>query len=114
MGPLLHPIIILHNVPYEDLKAVISFIYKGQCMVSKQQIPSLLSVAKLLKIQGLCDMKVFLWLNQQIKVNRIFLARREHIEQRNRENQERTNQIGKWTWNKYNGILFGKYSGKRR
>lgn len=58
MGPIIHPVIILHNVQFEDLKAVISFIYKGQCLVTKQQIPSLLSVAKLLKIQGLCDMKV--------------------------------------------------------
>lgn len=63
MGPIIHPVIILHNVPYDDLKAIISFIYKGQCLVTKQQIPSLLSCAKLLKIQGLCDIKVSTYSN---------------------------------------------------
>lgn len=53
-----HPVIVLHNVTIEDLKAILAFIYKGQCVVSKDHLPSLLSVAKLLKIQGLCDMKV--------------------------------------------------------
>lgn len=63
MGPIIHPVIILHNVPFDDLKAIISFIYKGQCLVTKHQIPSLLSAAKLLKIQGLCDIKVSVQLN---------------------------------------------------
>lgn len=60
MEPLQHPVIVLHNTSLEDLKAVLSFIYRGHCLVSKDQLPSLLSVAKLLKIQGLCDMKVSL------------------------------------------------------
>lgn len=43
---------------FEEVKAILSFMYRGQCVVSQDQLPSLLSVAKLLKIQGLCDMKV--------------------------------------------------------
>ncbi|CAG9773934.1 unnamed protein product [Ceutorhynchus assimilis] len=37
---------------------MLAFMYRGQCVVSKDQLPNLLSIAKLLKIQGLCDMKV--------------------------------------------------------
>ncbi|RZC27660.1 longitudinals lacking protein, isoforms H/M/V [Asbolus verrucosus] len=58
MGDTQHPVIVLHNVAFTDLKAVLAFIYRGQCIVSKEQLPSLLSLARLLKIQGLCDMKV--------------------------------------------------------
>lgn len=58
MEPLQHPVIVLHNTSLEDIKAVLSFVYRGHCLVSKEQLPSLLSVAKLLKIQGLCDMNV--------------------------------------------------------
>ncbi|XP_050512389.1 protein tramtrack, beta isoform-like [Diabrotica virgifera virgifera] len=53
-----HPVVILHNVSFEEVKAILSFMYRGQCVVSQDQLPSLLSVAKLLKVQGLCDMKV--------------------------------------------------------
>ncbi|KAL3274228.1 hypothetical protein HHI36_015639 [Cryptolaemus montrouzieri] len=58
MDNVQNPIIVLHNVNMNDIRAVLQFIYKGQCVVSREQLPSLLSVAKLLKIQGLCDMKV--------------------------------------------------------
>ncbi|XP_044252746.1 protein bric-a-brac 1-like [Tribolium madens] len=58
MGDTQHPVIVLHNVSMSDIKAVLAFIYRGQCVVSKEQLPGLLSLAKLLKIQGLCDMKV--------------------------------------------------------
>lgn len=58
MGALQHPVIILHNTSYDDLRCLISFIYRGQCLITKNQLPSLLSLAKLLQIQGLCDMKV--------------------------------------------------------
>ncbi|KAH0820065.1 hypothetical protein GEV33_002727 [Tenebrio molitor] len=58
MGDTQHPVIVLHNVSLNDMKAVLAFIYRGQCVVSKEQLPGLLSLARLLKIQGLCDMKV--------------------------------------------------------
>lgn len=58
MDSVQNPVIVLHNVSADDIKAVLQFIYKGQCVVTREQLPSLLSVAKLLKIQGLCDMKV--------------------------------------------------------
>ncbi|XP_025836206.1 zinc finger and BTB domain-containing protein 14-like isoform X2 [Agrilus planipennis] len=52
------PIVVLHNIRYDDLKAIISYIYYGQCLVTSAQIPRLLSVAEFLKIQGLSDLKV--------------------------------------------------------
>ncbi|XP_045476189.1 zinc finger protein 131-like [Harmonia axyridis] len=58
MDSVQNPVIVLHNVSADDIKAVLQFIYKGQCVVTREQLPSLLSVAKLLKIQGLCDMNV--------------------------------------------------------
>ncbi|XP_044759418.1 zinc finger and BTB domain-containing protein 7C-like [Coccinella septempunctata] len=58
MDSVQNPVIVLHNVSADDIRAVLQFIYKGQCVVTREQLPSLLSVAKLLKIQGLCDMKV--------------------------------------------------------
>lgn len=61
MGYLQHPLIILHNTSYEDLRCLMSFIYKGHCFVTKKQLPSLIALAKLLQIQGLCDMKVYLF-----------------------------------------------------
>lgn len=53
-----HPVVVLHNASIEDVRAMLAFMYRGQCVVSEDQLPNLLSVAKLLKIQGLCDMKV--------------------------------------------------------
>lgn len=58
MGPLQHPVIILQDTDYNDLTAIISFIYRGQCLVSEKQLPSVLAAAKLLQIRGLCDLKV--------------------------------------------------------
>lgn len=58
IGSLQHPVIILHNTSHSDLKSIISFIYRGQCLVTRNQLPGLLSLAKLLQIQGLCDMKL--------------------------------------------------------
>lgn len=58
MGPLQHPVIILQDTDYNDLNAIISFMYRGQCLVSEKQLPSVLAAAKLLQIRGLCDLKV--------------------------------------------------------
>ncbi|XP_019761033.2 protein bric-a-brac 2 isoform X1 [Dendroctonus ponderosae] len=52
-----HPVVVLHNASMEDVRAMLAFMYRGQCVVSEDQLPNLLSIAKLLKIQGLCDMK---------------------------------------------------------
>ncbi|KAI4457160.1 btb domain transcription factor [Holotrichia oblita] len=58
IGPLESSIIVLHDVNSEDIEAILSYIYRGQCLVTKQQIPRLVHLSRALKIQGLCNMKV--------------------------------------------------------
>lgn len=58
VGPLESSIIVLHDVIPEDVEAILSYIYRGQCLVSKVQISRLVHLAKALKIQGLCNMKL--------------------------------------------------------
>ncbi|XP_045472832.1 protein abrupt-like [Harmonia axyridis] len=52
-NPCPHPIVILKDVIYTDLIAVINFMYHGEVMVSEEQLPSFLSTAKLLQVSGL-------------------------------------------------------------
>ncbi|XP_044751606.1 protein abrupt-like [Coccinella septempunctata] len=52
-NPCPHPIVILKDVVYTDLIAVINFMYHGEVMVSEEQLPSFLSTAKLLQVSGL-------------------------------------------------------------
>ncbi|KAK9739366.1 BTB/POZ domain [Popillia japonica] len=58
IGPLESSIIVLHDVNPEDIEAILSYIYRGQCLVTKQQIPRLVHLSRALKIQGLCNMKI--------------------------------------------------------
>ncbi|KAK9869481.1 hypothetical protein WA026_003236 [Henosepilachna vigintioctopunctata] len=52
-NPCPHPIVILKDVTYTDLIAVINFMYHGEVMVSEEQLPSFLNTAKLLQVSGL-------------------------------------------------------------
>src|SRR5207237_2526437 len=54
-NPCKHPIVILKDVKWEELKAVVEFMYKGEINVSQEQLGPLLKVAELLKIRGLAD-----------------------------------------------------------
>lgn len=54
-NPCQHPIIIMRDTKYCDLKAAIDFMYRGEINVSQEQIPALLKVAEILKIRGLAD-----------------------------------------------------------
>ncbi|KAK4874715.1 hypothetical protein RN001_014075 [Aquatica leii] len=88
MGALQHPVIILHNTNYEELKSLITFIYRGQCLITKKQLPGLLSLAKMLQIQGLCDMKVpFELLNKDVLTKQMH-SRDEKIKIRNIVDEE--------------------------
>ena len=53
--PCSHPIIILQGVEYDDLKAVVEFMYRGEINICQDQLGSLLRVAESLKIRGLAD-----------------------------------------------------------
>lgn len=53
--PCDHPIVILKDVQWSDLKSILSFMYKGEIHVSQDQIGPLLKLAELLKIRGLSE-----------------------------------------------------------
>ncbi|KAK2709822.1 zinc finger and BTB domain-containing protein 14-like isoform X2 [Artemia franciscana] len=48
-----HPIIILNDVNFHDLKALVKFMYTGELTVPQAQISSLIKVAEILKVKGL-------------------------------------------------------------
>lgn len=54
-NPCKHPIVILKDIRYIDLKALVEFMYKGEVNVSQEQLPALLKTAEALKIKGLAE-----------------------------------------------------------
>lgn len=54
-NPCQHPIIIMRDVRWQELKAIMEFMYKGEINVSQDQINPLLKVAEMLKIRGLAE-----------------------------------------------------------
>lgn len=54
-NPCQHPIVILKDIKWTELKAAVEFMYKGEINVSQDQIGPLLKVAETLKIRGLAD-----------------------------------------------------------
>ncbi|CAH0383806.1 unnamed protein product [Bemisia tabaci] len=54
-NPCQHPIVILKDISYSDLKSVVEFMYKGEINVAQEQIGPLLRVAETLKIRGLAE-----------------------------------------------------------
>ncbi|RWS25596.1 Protein bric-a-brac-like protein [Leptotrombidium deliense] len=54
-NPLHYPVIIIKDMPFCDLKAIIEYIYRGEVNVPHEQLPSVLKSAELLKVKGLLD-----------------------------------------------------------
>lgn len=54
-NPCTHPIVILKDISWDELKAVVEFMYRGEINVSQEQLAPLLKVAEMLKIRGLAD-----------------------------------------------------------
>ncbi|XP_015174350.1 PREDICTED: protein bric-a-brac 2-like isoform X2 [Polistes dominula] len=54
-NPCQHPIVIMKDIKWPELKAAVEFMYKGEINVSQEQIGPLLKVAENLKIRGLAD-----------------------------------------------------------
>ena len=55
-NPCKHPIVILKDVQYNDLKTMVDFMYYGEVNVSTEQLPQILKTAEMLKIKGLAEM----------------------------------------------------------
>lgn len=55
-NPCQHPIVILKDVQYNDLKTIVDFMYYGEVNVSTEQLPQILKTAETLKIKGLAEL----------------------------------------------------------
>uniref|UniRef100_A0A2R5LEC4 BTB domain-containing protein n=1 Tax=Ornithodoros turicata TaxID=34597 RepID=A0A2R5LEC4_9ACAR len=54
-NPCKHPIVILKDTRYMDLKAIVEFMYRGEVNVSQDQLSALLKTAETLKVKGLAE-----------------------------------------------------------
>lgn len=54
-NPCQHPIIILRDVAYVDMSALLSFVYQGEVYVSQDRLTTFLRTAELLHIKGLTE-----------------------------------------------------------
>nr|XP_021189943.1 longitudinals lacking protein, isoforms F/I/K/T isoform X2 [Helicoverpa armigera] len=52
-----HPIIILKDVKYAELRAMMDYMYRGEVNISQDQLAALLKAAESLQIKGLSDNK---------------------------------------------------------
>uniref|UniRef100_A0A1B0CCD0 BTB domain-containing protein n=1 Tax=Lutzomyia longipalpis TaxID=7200 RepID=A0A1B0CCD0_LUTLO len=55
-NPCRHPIVILKDVRYSDLKTLVDFMYYGEVNVSQERLPHIIKTAEMLKIKGLAEM----------------------------------------------------------
>ncbi|XP_045784112.1 longitudinals lacking protein, isoforms H/M/V-like isoform X1 [Maniola jurtina] len=55
-NPSHHPIVILKDVTFNDLRTMVDFMYYGEVNVTEEQLPQVLETAKILKIKGLTEM----------------------------------------------------------
>ncbi|XKL59476.1 hypothetical protein PGB90_000492 [Kerria lacca] len=54
-NPSKHPIIILKDVPFNHLEAILEFMYAGEVNVSQEQLSAFLKTADRLKVKGLAE-----------------------------------------------------------
>lgn len=54
-NPCKHPIVILKDMRYMDLKAIVEFMYRGEVNVPQDQLSTLLKTAETLKVKGLAE-----------------------------------------------------------
>jgi len=54
-NPCQHPIVIMNGMKFEDVTAILNFMYKGEVNVSHDGLSSFLQAAELLKVKGLAE-----------------------------------------------------------
>ena len=54
-----HAIVYMKDVKFEDLKALVNFMYKGEVTVVQEQLASFMSTAESLQIKGLFAIHLF-------------------------------------------------------
>ena len=52
-NPCQHPVIILQDVHFPELEALLCFVYKGEVNIEQDDLPALLKAAESLQIRGL-------------------------------------------------------------
>ncbi|KAG8039867.1 hypothetical protein G9C98_000596 [Cotesia typhae] len=52
-NPCEHPVIILKDIKYHDIEALINFMYQGEVNVKQDELENFLTVAEILKVNGL-------------------------------------------------------------
>ena len=61
-NPAKHPIIILKDVPFQHLTAILEFMYAGEVNVAQDQLPQFLKTAERLKVNTINkDYLIFSW-----------------------------------------------------
>merc|ERR1719270_2272232 len=51
----MHPVIIMKDVEFDNLKCLVEYMYKGEANVPQQMLPSFIQTAESLQVRGLCD-----------------------------------------------------------
>lgn len=54
-NPSKHPIIILKDVPFSHLQAILEYMYAGEVNVAQADLPNFLKTAERLKVKGLAE-----------------------------------------------------------
>ncbi|XP_053685549.1 uncharacterized protein LOC128735089 [Sabethes cyaneus] len=55
--PCKHPVVIIKDVKWEELRALVEFMYRGEINVGQEQIRPLLKLAEMFQIRGLAEVK---------------------------------------------------------
>jgi len=55
ISPWQHPVLLLSQVPFQDLTSILDFVYLGQVTVVQENLQSFLKSAELLRIRGLTE-----------------------------------------------------------
>lgn len=53
--PCRHPVVVLKDVRYAEMKAILEYMYRGEVNVAQDQLAGLLKVAEALKVKGLVE-----------------------------------------------------------
>ncbi|XP_028160209.1 protein bric-a-brac 2-like isoform X8 [Ostrinia furnacalis] len=54
-NPCDHPIVLMRDMRFSEMQALVDFMYKGEVNVTQEELPSLLKSAEALQIRGLCS-----------------------------------------------------------
>lgn len=52
-----HPVIVIKDLGYTELKVIIEFIYRGEVFITEDKLPNIISTAKALEVNGLADLR---------------------------------------------------------